>query len=54
MRSDHQTTSWLDTLDEAREALEAWRTDYDEARPHSVLGNTPPAQYVAELTRCWP
>ena len=38
-----------DTLDDAWGVIESWRTDYNEQRPHSALGNIPPAQYVANL-----
>ena len=39
----------LDALEQAKEEIESWRTDYNEQRPHSALGNIPPAQYVANL-----
>ncbi|MBW2291012.1 MAG: transposase [Deltaproteobacteria bacterium] len=29
--------------------MQFWRTDYNETRPHSSLGNVPPAQYAANL-----
>ena len=28
---------WFETLDEAKATIEAWRGDYNESRPHSVL-----------------
>jgi putative transposase len=37
-------------LDQARSVLAAWRVDYNANRPHSALGNIPPAQY-AEMVR---
>ncbi len=37
---------WFLTLDDAREKIEAWRRDYNEHRPHSSLGNVPPAEFV--------
>src|SRR5215218_5152398 len=30
--------------------LEAWRTSYDQRRPHSALGGRTPAERIAELT----
>lgn len=33
--------------DQARAEVERWRADYKETRPHSSLGDVPPAQYVA-------
>ena len=35
------------TLREARAIVEAWRVDYNTVRPHSGLGNLPPAVYGA-------
>lgn len=37
------------TLDEAREIIAAWRSDYNEARPHSSLGNKTPKEFVQGL-----
>jgi putative transposase len=34
------------SLAHAREALEAWKQDYNNIRPHSGLGNLPPAVYA--------
>jgi putative transposase len=34
------------SLDHAREALAAWKTDYNTVRPHSAIGNVPPAAYA--------
>jgi putative transposase len=33
------------SLDHAREALAAWKDDYNTVRPHSAIGNLPPAIY---------
>ena len=35
------------TLREVQEIVEAWRIDYNTVRPHSRLGNLPPAVYGA-------
>ncbi len=37
------------TLDEAREIIEPWRTDYNTARPHGSLGNRTPQEFVQGL-----
>jgi putative transposase len=37
------------TLDEAREIIEAWRVDYNTARPHGSLGNQTPQEFVRRL-----
>jgi putative transposase len=49
LRDECLNTSWFETLDIARTELEDWRTDSNETRPHSSLGDIPPAQYVANL-----
>lgn len=49
LRDECLNASWFETLEDARTELEDWRTDFNETRPHSSLGNVPPAQYVANL-----
>ena len=34
------------SLDHAREALAHWKDDYNTVRPHSAIGNVPPATYA--------
>ena len=34
------------TLTEARTAIRSWREDYNRHRPHSALGNLPPAEFA--------
>jgi putative transposase len=34
------------SLDHAREALTDWKDDYNTVRPHSAIGNVPPATYA--------
>jgi putative transposase len=34
------------SLDHAREALADWKDDYNTVRPHSAIGNVPPAVYA--------
>ena len=34
------------SLDHAREALADWKEDYNTVRPHSAIGNVPPAVYA--------
>jgi len=34
------------SLDHAREALDDWKDDYNTVRPHSAIGNVPPAVYA--------
>ncbi len=49
LRDECLNANWFDTLGDAQTLIESWRTDYNEQRPHSALGNVPPAQYVANL-----
>jgi putative transposase len=49
-RDEHLNECWFQTLHQARVAVAAWRTDYNEVRPHSSLGRMPPARF-AELHR---
>lgn len=49
LRDECLNTSWFETLEQAKQEIESWKTDYNEQRPHSSLGNIPPAQYVANL-----
>jgi hypothetical protein len=35
------------SLAQARQALRAWKDDYNTVRPHSAIGNIPPAIYAA-------
>ena len=49
LRDECLNANWFDTLGAAQALIESWRTDYNEQRPHSALGNVPPAQYVANL-----
>jgi putative transposase len=37
-RDEHLNECWFETLHQARMAVAAWRTDYNEIRPHSSLG----------------
>jgi len=34
------------SLGHARAVLDAWKDDYNTVRPHSGLGNVPPADYA--------
>ena len=43
LRDECLNTNWFASLDEARAAIEAWRIDYNEVRPHSSLGNQAPS-----------
>lgn len=38
------------TLSEARSAITSWKEDYNHHRPHSALGNLPPAEFAMKST----
>ena len=39
--------NWFESLAQARDAIKIWRKDYNEIRPHSSCGRTPPATFAA-------
>ncbi len=47
MRDECLNEHWFMSLAEAREAIEAWRRDYNEVRPHTSLGNRTPQEFTA-------
>lgn len=51
-RQECLDTHWFTSLAHARDAIETWRHDYNEVRPHSSLDKTP-SEYAA-LLRSWP
>ena len=49
-RDECLNESWFLTLQEAREAIETWREDYNEVRPHSALGGRSPSEYARYIS----
>jgi putative transposase len=49
LRDELLNETLFGSLSHAREALAIWTNDYNTVRPHSALGNLPPAAY-AEIT----
>jgi putative transposase len=39
--------NWFESLEQARQAIATWRTDYNETRPYSSCGRMPPATFAA-------
>lgn len=37
---------WFTSLSDAKETIEAWRVDYNEARPHGSLGYLAPSEFA--------
>ena len=47
LRDECLNEHWFVSLPEARGIVETWRRDYNEARPHSGLGQLTPAEFAA-------
>jgi transposase InsO family protein len=47
------TSAPFASISEAWRLIEAWRVDYNVSRPHMVLGNLTPAEYLAG-PETWP
>lgn len=49
LRDECLKTELFFSLADAKEKLEKWRQDYNQSRPHSALGNLPPAEYLERM-----
>ena len=49
LRDECLNARWFESVDDARQALQAWRRDYNDVRPHSSLGDLPPAVFAAQI-----
>ena len=47
-RDECLNENWFLSLPEAREKIETWRRDYNQARPHSALGYQTPQEFAAQ------
>lgn len=45
-RDECLNENWFMSLDHARRIIEAWRVDYNYARPHSSLGYLTPEEFI--------
>jgi len=48
LRDELLNETLFSTLGDAREKIRAWQHDYNHHRPHSGLGNIPPAEFMAK------
>jgi hypothetical protein len=48
LRQECLNQHWFLSLDDAREKIEAWRTSYNETRPHGSFGWATPAEYARQ------
>jgi putative transposase len=46
LRSECLNQHWFTSLSDAKEKIEQWRKDYNEARPHASLGYLAPAEFA--------
>ena len=46
LRQECLNANWFLSLEDARMKIEAWRRDYNEARPHSALDWVTPAEFA--------
>jgi len=47
-RDDCLNENWFVSLKEAKEIIELWRVEYNTFRPHSSIGEIPPAQFAEQ------
>jgi putative transposase len=47
-REECLIANWFLSLEDARHKIEAWRTDSNQARPHSVLDWQTPAEFARQ------
>ena len=48
LRDECLNENWFISLRHAREVIESWRKDYNEARPHSSLGGLTPKEFMVK------
>ena len=46
---EYLNVHWFESLAEAKAAIEAWRRDYNESRPHMALEYAATAEYARRL-----
>ena len=51
LRDECLNATWFLSLADAREVIEAWRVEFNEARPHNGLADRTPAEFAALLRR---
>jgi putative transposase len=49
LRDECLNETLFTSLAEARSAITAWKEDYNHNRPHSALGNIPPAEFAMKM-----
>jgi putative transposase len=49
LRDELLNETLFSSIGQARVVLAAWRADYNASRPHSALGNIPPAEFAEKM-----
>lgn len=52
LRDECLNENWFMNLKHARQVIEAWRKDYNVARPHSSLGGLTPLEFIGKTGNC--
>jgi putative transposase len=52
LRAECLNENWFLSLEDAEEKISNWRTDYNEHRPHSALGNLAPKEFASSCQAC--
>lgn len=48
LREECLNAHWFASLADAKQTIEAWRREYNESRPHRVLGEQTPAEFACQ------
>ena len=48
-RAECLDAHWFATLTEAKQAIQAWRREYNESRPHRALGERTPNEFAGQF-----
>jgi putative transposase len=48
-RDEWLDTNWFQSLPDARRAIEAWRREYNESRPHRALAYRTPEEFASRI-----
>jgi putative transposase len=51
LRQECLSQHWFLSVADAQQTLDAWKADYNNVRPHSSLGQQPPAQFRVRVDR---
>lgn len=46
LRDECLNVNWFESIEEAKAIAEAWRTDYNESRPHMAHNGVPPGEFA--------